>query len=231
MGGAAAAWNALGDALDAQKYRLVALDFRGHGQSHREPCSFTIDRLARDVTQLVDELKVERFAVAGHSFGGKVALRVAALVPRRVTGLALIGSVGPGLVPLERPMMEGILRRAAELDFIREVFRPWFGVWPQTEIDEAIATFTQTPVWALRAVCEAALWTDITADVPVIGVAALVIVGADDPVYGPAYQAQAVRPFVPHAVMVTIAGCGHGLILERPADIARHLDPFLGLLR
>ncbi len=231
MGGEGATWDVLCAGLDPTKFCCVALDFRGHGQSQQAASLFTIERLARDVLNLADLLGFDRFAVAGHSFGGKVALRVAALAPQRVIGLTLIGGVGPGLVALERPMIDGILQRAAEVNFVREVFRGWFHVWPRVEIDDALERFARTPAWVLRAVCESALWSDIAAEVGEVTAPALVIAGDGDPVYGPAYQEQAVRPFLPNATLVTIAECGHGLILERPEEIAGHVERFLGQLR
>lgn len=231
MGGAGATWEVFCGALDPIKFRCVALDFRGHGKSQPTASLFTIERLARDVLNLADVLGFDRFAVAGHSFGGKVALRVAALAPQRVKGLVLIGGVGPGLVPLERPMIDGILERSGDVSFVREVFRGWFQVWPRVEIDDALERFAGTPAWALRAVCESALWSDIAADVGEVLAPALVIAGDADPVYGPTYQEQSVRPFLSNATCVTMAGCGHGLILERPEEIAVHIEGFLGQLR
>lgn len=230
MGGATSTWTAVLDLLDPRLLHCAALDFRGHGKSERNPCSFTIERLAHDVINLADTLGWQRFVVAGHSFGGKVALRVAALAPQRVRALVLIGATGPGLVPLDRPTMDGILQRAADVGFMRDVFRPWFHLWSRREIDDAITSFTQTPAWALRAVCETALWTDISNNVPQITAPTLTIAGVGDPVYGPAYQEQAVRPFVPGAVMVTLDDCGHGLILEWPEEIAPHIEQFLRAL-
>lgn len=227
MGGDSATWTGLTASVEPELARWAVLDFRGHGESWREPCAFDIDRLVRDVLALADRLDWPRFVIAGHSFGGKVALRVATLAAQRVQGLVLIGAVGPGLVALDRPTMEGILQRAAEIDFMREVFRPWFQVWPRPEIDRAIASFAQTPHWALHRVCESALWTDLTPEMREITAPTLLIAGDADPVYGPSYQKQAVRPFVVNVTEVTIPNCGHGLILESPEEIAVHVNRFL----
>jgi pimeloyl-ACP methyl ester carboxylesterase len=89
MGGSGLDWKRFWTSLDQRRYRHVALDFRGHGQSDPTPSSFTNERLARDVLQLADELGLPHFVVAGHSFGGKVALKLAAMGPARVAGLML----------------------------------------------------------------------------------------------------------------------------------------------
>jgi pimeloyl-ACP methyl ester carboxylesterase len=47
------------------------------------------------VLDLMDQLKVQRFAIAGNSLGGEVAWRTAWLAPQRVTKLILVDAAGP----------------------------------------------------------------------------------------------------------------------------------------
>lgn len=227
MGGCTKNWRELWDALDPATHRHIAIDLRGHGHSHAAPCTFTDERLVRDVLALADHLGLTRFAVVGHSFGGKVALRLAAMAPERITELVLLGAVGPGKVALDRPAIDIALRRTHEVPFVREFFRLWFAVWPRDALDRALETFTCTPAWALRAVCDLALWQDLSPHIAPLPHPALVIAGAQDPVYGPAYQYEAVLPFVPRGHLITIPACGHGMFLERPMEIAAACARFL----
>jgi len=69
--------------------RVLAPDLRGHGRSPWEPPW----RLARHVEDLLDAVEargVERAAWVGHSFGGRVAVEVAAAAPERVERLVLL---------------------------------------------------------------------------------------------------------------------------------------------
>ena len=229
MGGDTSNWTGLWSAVDSSRFCHVALDFRGHGQSDTKPSTFSNQRLASDVLQLADTLGVQRFVVVGHSFGAKIAIELAAIAPMRVAGLVLIGALGPAAVPLDRDAVEAILNRVHDIAFVRDFFRSWIAVWPRAEIDSWLENFVKTPLWVHRAVCETALWTDITAETRNITTPALVIAGEHDPVYGPAYQRAAVLPAVPHARMIMV-DCGHGLILERPEEIAGHCELFLGSL-
>lgn len=230
MGGCAANYNALAGALDEMLYQVVALDFRGHGESEAKPSEFTNQRLARDVVQLADAIGARRFALIGHSFGGKVALKVASLVPTRVAGLVLLGSVGPGPVPFEREAAAGILNRAQDLAFLVECFRGWFRTDGDVVVTAWAQQFKRTPVWAHEAVCEIAMWTDLSDHIRVIDTPALVVAGAHDPVYGLTYQREAVMPALANATLVT-ADCGHGMMVENVAEIAGLCRSFLGQLR
>jgi len=82
----------------ARDFRVVRLDTRGHGGSAtpRPETELTIDRLARDVAELLDHLGVARAHVSGSSAGGYVAQHLAATRPERVARLALFSSA-PGL--------------------------------------------------------------------------------------------------------------------------------------
>lgn len=226
MGYNATVWRSLCDRLGDVAFRHVALDFRGHGHSERRRRTFTNRRLARDVIALADALNIPRFTVVGHSFGGKVALQLAALAPQRIAQLVLLGGLGPGKVPIPRQSVRSILERAHNLPFVRATFQPWFTFWPNAAIDRALASFSKTPQWALHKVCKIALWTDITPQCANIRIPTLIVAGRHDPVYGPGYQRQAVVPALSHAKLITL-NCGHGLVLEQPRAIATHVKRFL----
>jgi len=71
-------------------YRCIALEQRGHGQTDHPPTGYDWQTLATDVVEALDQLGLERVAVLGHSWGGNVALSVAAKYPERVSKLVLI---------------------------------------------------------------------------------------------------------------------------------------------
>ncbi len=84
----------------AHDVRVVRMDLRGHGRSEAPPSSrpLTLDRLARDVIDLLDHLRLERVHLAGSSAGAIIAMRVAISDPARVRTLADFAST-PGLKP------------------------------------------------------------------------------------------------------------------------------------
>ena len=71
-------------------YRCIAPDQRGHGQTDQPPAGYDWQSVATDVIEALDLLSLDRVAVLGHSWGGYVALSVAAKYPERVSSLALI---------------------------------------------------------------------------------------------------------------------------------------------
>jgi pimeloyl-ACP methyl ester carboxylesterase len=96
--GHARTWDDEGAAL-ASRYRVLALDQRGHGDSDPSPdADYTIASLASDLAAFVDALGLQTFAVVALSLGGRVAMQYAGTHPGRVTRLVVV-DIGPDIAP------------------------------------------------------------------------------------------------------------------------------------
>jgi pimeloyl-ACP methyl ester carboxylesterase len=83
------AWMRVGDAL-SDRYHVIAVDLRGHGQSDWDPRErYSDDQLAADVRVLVQQLQLPPFTLVGHSMGGAVAFTYAATYPKDVKRLVI----------------------------------------------------------------------------------------------------------------------------------------------
>lgn len=77
-------------------WRIIAPDLRGHGDSEWSPEShYGMDDYLYDHAMLFEALGISRAAVVGHSLGGNIALRHAAIRPDRVSKLVVIEGLGP----------------------------------------------------------------------------------------------------------------------------------------
>jgi pimeloyl-ACP methyl ester carboxylesterase len=72
------------------RYRVIAPDQRGHGQTTQADHGYDWQTLASDAAGLMDHLGIARAAVLGHSWGCNVAINLAARFPQRVSALAMI---------------------------------------------------------------------------------------------------------------------------------------------
>jgi pimeloyl-ACP methyl ester carboxylesterase len=79
-------------ALERSGHRTIAYDARGHGHSSPAPSpdAYTYELLVEDLRAVLDELQIERAAIAGASMGAHTAIRLALSYPERVAGLGLI---------------------------------------------------------------------------------------------------------------------------------------------
>ena len=85
----------------ARHFRVLTYDLRGHGLSDMPRRGYTSRHMADDLAGLLEALEVPRADVVGHSFGGAVALHLAARQPGRVRRLVLADARVPAF---ERPM-------------------------------------------------------------------------------------------------------------------------------
>ncbi|HWY89527.1 MAG TPA: alpha/beta hydrolase [Solirubrobacteraceae bacterium] len=78
--------------LERAGHRTLAYDARGHGHSSPAPTpgAYGYELLAEDLRAVLDELGIERVAIAGASMGAQTALRFALDDPGRVAALGLV---------------------------------------------------------------------------------------------------------------------------------------------
>ncbi|MDX6587135.1 MAG: hypothetical protein QOI31_1608 [Solirubrobacterales bacterium] len=91
LGGTKASFLPTVSALASQGFRVVCLDLPGFGDSHK-PASGSYDArwFASALTELLDELGIERARLAGNSMGGRIAIEAGLLYPDRVEKLVLL---------------------------------------------------------------------------------------------------------------------------------------------
>jgi pimeloyl-ACP methyl ester carboxylesterase len=88
-------WRPQIDELGA-RFDLLAFDNRGIGLSEAGQGELTIEAMASDALAIVDQEKIDRFHLVGHSMGGLIAQEVALRAPERISSLALLCTFANG---------------------------------------------------------------------------------------------------------------------------------------
>jgi pimeloyl-ACP methyl ester carboxylesterase len=164
----------------AERFRVVRFDVRGFGRSSSEPGTFGV---VDDVVAVLDGLGIERAALVGLSFGGRIAIDAALERPDRVWALV---AVAPGLsgfslegvyteeqdAAFEEALERGDLEAAAAIDF---------AVWAPLGVDERMRTLLHDNVRPAEGVEEG--WAEPAAATRLaeLRVPTLVVTAADDP--------------------------------------------------
>ena len=92
-------WQQWADALK-NDYRVIRFDQRGHGLTGPAPDgNYSLDGFHADIDAVADALGVQRFALAGNSMGGAIAMGYAISNPERLEALILVDASG---APVER---------------------------------------------------------------------------------------------------------------------------------
>ncbi|MFD1826450.1 MULTISPECIES: alpha/beta fold hydrolase [Mumia] len=88
----------------ADRFRVIAPDFLGHGESDKPRGDYSLGGYANAMRDLLAYLEIERVTIVGHSFGGGVAMQFAYQYPERTERICLVapGGLGADVTPLIR---------------------------------------------------------------------------------------------------------------------------------
>lgn len=95
MAGSSETWRDVLPRL-AKKYRVIAPDLLGHGQSAKPRTDYSLGAFAVFLRDLLDELGVQQATILGHSLGGGIAMQFLYQHPEYCRRLVLISSGGLG---------------------------------------------------------------------------------------------------------------------------------------
>lgn len=172
-----------------------------------------------------------RFALAGHSMGGRVAFEIMRGVPERVAGLAVLDTGYEPLKPGE-PGQKEIADRSAFVELartqgVRAMAREWMPelVHPSRLSDaplvDSILDMMERKSPAIFAAQVKALVErpDATPVLRAIRCPTLVICGRED-AWSPLARHEQIVSLIPGSRLVVIENCGHMPTMERPEEVA-----------
>ena len=218
----------------AGKFRVLNLDFRGHGSSGEVTRAFSLYDAVSDVVVVLDELGIEKAVWCGLSIGGMVALRAALTYPQRVEGLILLDT-DAGTETLLRKLRYygmGLGARLLGVDpFLSPIARLMFGATTlqqnPTLVTEWKREFSTVHVPSMLKGLDALIQRDsLLARLPQISVPALVLVGKEDRSLPPSL-ARRIHDLLPDSRLVQIPAAGHLSALEQPAPVNEAILDFL----
>ncbi|MGW6841271.1 alpha/beta fold hydrolase [Streptomyces sp. NPDC054958] len=230
LAGHAGEWDALARKL-SRRYRVVAVDQRGHGASERRPGDVSRAAYVADVVAVIGQLDLRWPVLVGQSLGGHTAMLTAAAHPDLLRALVLI-EAGPGGSSPEVQAEIGAALDAWPTPFpSRQVAVEFFGGgavgeawaagleeradgwWPSFDRDVMVDALTEN--------ARCSYWGEWTA----IACPTLVVLGQSGII--PANETEAMLRRRPGTAAVSVPGAGHDVHLERPENLWQTLQEFL----
>ena len=127
-------WDDFASAIKT-RYRVIALDQRGHGDSQwSKNASYTMDDHLSDIAGFVDSLDLRDLILIGHSMGGRNALLYTACVPQRVRSLVLVDARPDGNPKTSRTLKRLVTALPLRPKSLEEVVRAVRGLYPSISI-------------------------------------------------------------------------------------------------
>ncbi|MEU2076546.1 alpha/beta fold hydrolase [Streptomyces sp. NPDC013489] len=202
-------------------WRVVRFDLPGHGGAPAEPFT-SVAELGDRLLATLDSIGVQRFGYAGCSLGGAVGLDLALRAPHRVASLALVAT-SPRFGSADEFRQRGVIVRANGLEpMARTAPEQWFtsvfsGAQPAI-VDWAVQMVRTTDPACYIAACEALAVFDVREALDRIAIPALVLVGSEDQVTGPA-EARTLVAGIADARLAVVPGASHLAPVEQPAAV------------
>jgi pimeloyl-ACP methyl ester carboxylesterase len=238
-------WRNVVAALEATHF-CIALDLPGFADSAkpRDRRVYAIDAYARTVLALADSLGLARFALAGHSMGGQIALHLAsALAPERVERLIAVAPVVTGrlsafvrlitvpqmavghVLPFAVPPTAALFRhpRIAPVMFGAWFHRaPPFEMWREDVLRASQPDIVTPAFWSARSI----MGTDVAPQLKRITAPFLIVSGRKDRIVSSNESIHAAEQ-LSGARLELFDDCGHFPFFEFPDKFNALVQSFL----
>jgi pimeloyl-ACP methyl ester carboxylesterase len=223
----------------AADLQLVLIDHRGQGRSDGDdPAEWVLDRWVPDVVDVCDQLELDRPVVLGQSFGGVVALAVAARYPELPSKLIVSSSLAKFRLDRALPMFERLggpqVREVAERHFREltdetheEFMRVCLPVYnPNPMRPEVLARTRLKPEVGNHFFRTEGFTLDLFPELGNIRCPTLVLGGELDPIT-PVADSEDIAAAIPHAELRIVEGAGHGVFRDKPDEALALIREFV----
>ena len=228
------------------RYRVIAVDLRGHGGSRAGSAGYGIPKLATDLATLLTTLDLTDAIVAGHSMGGMTLMQFCGdhpdVLAERVAGLVFLATRAHQVLPpyvdraARRLVAQGQGRLASGHDLPGRgsvddrVVRLAFGDRPSSRAVGIVSEMgTSMEPDALMGSFAGLIEHDARAALRATHTPSLVVVGTRD-LLTPVPSARHLAHLLPDSDFVVLRRAGHQLMQERPVELAALLDAFVARL-
>jgi len=212
------------------KYRVIQFDFPGFGDSDEPKEAWAVEDYARFFLKFMDKLKIEKAVLVGHSYGGRVIIRLAgrASLPFEIQRIVLIDSAG--ILPKKtfkqkvRVKAYKIIKKIVSLKCIYAICPEFIEEWKsrQGSADYRSAS----PM--MRQCLVKAVNEDLTYLLKEIRQDTLLIWGDNDTAT-PLSDGKLMEELIPEAGLAVIKGAGHFSFLDQPGVFRRIMESYFNM--
>ncbi len=219
-------WQGLMDAVSS-KYTALALDMPGFGESQEPPASWFVDDYVDFILKFVDEFKPKSLVLVGHSFGGRVIIKMLnRKLPFEVKKIILIDAAG--IKPkktLKQKLRQTTYKMGKWVLNLPPIKKAFPDALENLRKSRGSADYNSaTPV--MRDTLVKVVNEDLTGLLPNIKASSLLIWGTLDTAT-PLSDALLMEKLIPDAGLVKVEGGSHYAFLEAPEFVARVVKSFL----
>ncbi len=194
----------------------------GHPSLNKEgnTAGWTVGDYVNIVAEFIGKLELKNVIVVGHSFGGRVAIKLASVNPKLVNKVVLVDSAGFA--------MEASKKKLAALaaKIVKPVFKPKVMQGLRKKIYQTIGAEDYVAIPELQKTFVNVTNEDLSDDMKKIQAPTLIIFGENDK-ETPATYGELMKFLIPKSKCLILKGTGHFSFLERPEEFVKILSDFI----
>lgn len=214
-------WDAVVEGL-SREFRILRMDYRGHGRTPYDGRPFDFDDMVADVIGMLDEEGIEGAHVAGVSLGGMLAIALGARHPGRVRSVAPM-CCGAHLSPQDWHERAKLVREQG-MGVLADVVTPrWFTTAARTAQPGLVAAhlyeLLRCDPEGYAAHSEILATVDLREELAAVEVPTVVVAAADDVATPPALQRE-IADAVPGGRLRVVPNAAHMIVAEAADAVA-----------
>jgi pimeloyl-ACP methyl ester carboxylesterase len=226
-------WGASSDSwLEVQKmladkgYRVIVPDFSGFGKSITPLSPWGIKEYADFISKFIDKLNLEKIILIGHSFGGRISIRLTLLCPEKIEKLILCNSAGikpkPGIKTSLVFVVAKIFNASLSPKYFAKIREP---------IRKNFYRFLRKKDYlkaegVMKEVMKKVLKEDLKPELPGIKKETLIVWGDKDKMV-PLNYAYTFKNKIKDSKLEIMQGIGHSPHLEKPTELVKIILKFI----
>src|SRR5688572_20308991 len=209
----------------AKRNRVVAIDLPGHGKSDKPETKYSMDLFARAIDAVMQDAKVNRAVLVGHSMGTPVARQFYRKYPKKTLAIVIVdGALRPFGDKAMRDQYLNMFRSANYKEAGSQMFAQMTPMLSAEDKEKALASFRSTPqnvlVTAMESMNDEALYASDKINVPVLAVL------AKSP-FWPADTEEFLKGLAPDLEVIWWEGVDHFLHQEKTKDFNNAVIAFV----
>jgi pimeloyl-ACP methyl ester carboxylesterase len=213
-------WSHVINRLDGVGFDIFAINLPGFGASQAPTDVFDVSNYAEIVASFIKKLGLSNVVIIGHSFGGRIAIKLASTHPQLINKIVLVDSAGFVTAQITKK----IVSLGAKI--IKPFFKPEFMQPLRKKIYRTIGAEDYVATPNLQKTFVQITSEDLSADMGKIICPTLIIFGQNDKDTSVGFGKK-MNSLIPNSKLLIISNAGHFSFLDDTEEFVKILTEFI----
>jgi len=213
-GSKSANWHKTAELISKKKVKVIIPDLPGFGKSNKPPYVWNFDEYCTFLKEFTDYLKIDRFCLLGHSFGGALAIKFSFKFPQKIIKLFLVSAACIRKKTLKKKALFIVSKIFKIFSFVPMIKKAFYKFIVKSDYPATKGFMRKTYLNIIR--------EDLTPIFEHIKVPTTIIWGEKDNVT-PLKQAELIKSKIKNSKLIIIPQGTHDLERQMPEELVKNI--------